>query len=207
MREDFICFLCIKLRTTLLLMGTKAKRIVTKKFPDKWQYKLHCTVQLFLLGHTSSSFFTPNLCVLIINTNKLPKKPEQQLIWTALVQKNHLGPETHIVVSSSVCQPQSDKKPQTTWILVEQRKNSSLGRVSGIALFTTTTKIRPGAKLPITLTQSSKQKFHLGHPSKFCYCDHLWLKPKIKKKIKSKANLEQTHQKNKGENNPSLQQC
>lgn len=71
--------------------------------------------------------------------------------------------------------------------------------VSGTALFSTTTTKRQEAEQPSTLTQSSKPKFPLEHPSKFCYCDHLQSKPK--KKVKSKAHLEQTLQKNKGGKN------
>ena len=43
MGKDSIGFLCLKLRTTLLLLSTRARSVVTKKLPDKWQYKLDCT--------------------------------------------------------------------------------------------------------------------------------------------------------------------
>lgn len=83
---------------------------------------------------------------------------------------------------------------------------------SGIPLFTiTTTTKRWGAQKPMTLAQSSRQRFHLGHLSQYYYCDDLELKPKLKKitkpitNIKSKAHLEQTLQKNKGENNTRFQ--
>lgn len=59
----------------------------------------------------------------------------------------------------------------------------------------------------MTLTQSSKQRFHLAHLSQYDYCDDLQLKEKKlpTTNIKSKAYLEQTLQKSMGENNRRLQ--
>lgn len=70
--EDSIGFSHLKLGRTPLLMGTRARSIVTKTVPDKRQYKLHRTSQ----GTVPPCFSPPKLCVLPIDTNKLPKKPE-----------------------------------------------------------------------------------------------------------------------------------
>lgn len=72
MGEDSIRFLCLNLRITLLLKDTRGRITVTKKFPNKWQYKLHCTSQ-----DTVPHPFSPHkFFVLTTVMNKLPKKPE-----------------------------------------------------------------------------------------------------------------------------------